>query len=159
VLPRSSLKALYVSHGPVVLRRARRLLGDEAEAQEVLHDVFMSLLQDPGQFAGLSSPMTFLYRMTTNAALGRLRRRRTRERLLAANHAGREEPSHPSPEALVELRARLLSLPDDLARVAIYYHMDGMTQDELADVLGCSRQWVGKLLQRLEAHEQRRFGP
>lgn len=155
---RPSLEALYVSHGPAVLRRARQLLGDEAEAQEVLHDVFMSLLQDPGQFAGLSSPMTFLYRMTTNAALGRLRNRRTRERLLAARHAGREEPSHPSPEALVELRARLLALPDELARVAIYHHMDGMTQDELASVLGCSRQWVGKLLQRLEAHEQRRSG-
>jgi RNA polymerase sigma-70 factor, ECF subfamily len=159
VSQRPSLEALYVGHGPVVLRRARQLLGDEAEAQEVLHDVFMSLLQDPGQFAGLSSPMTFLYRMTTNAALGRLRQRRTRERLLAANHAGREEPSHPSPEALVELRARLLSLPDELAQVAIYYHMDGMTQDELASVLGCSRQWVGKLLQQLEAHERRRLGP
>jgi DNA-binding transcriptional regulator LsrR (DeoR family) len=58
----------------------------------------------------------------------------------------------------VELRARLLSLPDELARVAIYYHMDGMTQDELALVLGCSRQWVGKLLEQLESHEQRRLG-
>jgi RNA polymerase sigma factor (sigma-70 family) len=159
VSQRPSLEALYVSHGPAVLRRARQLLGDEAEAQEVLHDVFTSLLQDPGQFAGLSSPMTFLYRMTTNAALGRLRQRRTRERLLAESHAGREEPSHPSPEALVELRARLLSLPDELARVAIYYHMDGMTQDEVAAVLGCSRQWVGKLLQQLESHELRRLGP
>jgi RNA polymerase sigma-70 factor (ECF subfamily) len=159
VLQRPSLEALYVSHGPVVLRRARQLLGDETEAQEVLHDVFMSLLRDPGQFAGLSSPMTFLYRMTTNAALGLLRRRRTRERLLAAHHAGSEEPTYPSPEALVELRALLLSLPDELARVAVYYHMDGMTQDELASVLGCSRQWVGKLLQQLEARQRRRFGP
>jgi RNA polymerase sigma-70 factor (ECF subfamily) len=151
-----SLEALYVSHGPAVLRRARQLLGDESDAQEVLHDVFTSLLQEPGQFKGLSSPMTFLYRMTTNAALGRLRQRRTRERLLAAHHAGRAEPAHPSPEALAELRVRLLSLPDELARVAIYYHMDGMTQDELANVLGCSRQWVGKLLQQLEALGRRR---
>jgi RNA polymerase sigma-70 factor (ECF subfamily) len=158
VSQRFSLEALYVSHGPVVLRRARQLLGDEAEAQEVLHDVFMSLLQDPGQFGGLSSPMTFLYRMTTNAALGRLRRRRTHERLLAENNAGRDAPTQASPEALVELRALLLSLPDELARAAVYYHMDGMTQDELASVLGCSRQWVGKLLQQLAARERRRLG-
>jgi len=159
VSPRPSLEQLYISHGPAVLHRARQLLGDEAEAQEVLHDVFTSLLQNPGQFAGSSSAMTFLYRMTTNAALGRLRRRRTRERLLAANYAGREEATHPSPETLVELRAWLLSLPDDLARVAVYHHMDEMTQEEIARVLGCSRQWVGKLLQQLEARELRRRGP
>lgn len=156
MLSRLSIEQLYVSHGPAVLRRARQLLGDEAEAQEVLHDVFTSLLHDPGQFAGTSSAMTFLYRMTTNAALGRLRRQRTHERLLAADQLGREEPSSPSPEAIVELRAWLLGLPDELARVAIYYHMDGLTQEELATVLGCSRQWVGKLLARLEAREPRR---
>ena len=158
VSPRPSLEELYVTHGPAVLRRARQLLGDEAEAQEVLHDVFTSLLEDPGQFAGLSSPMTFLYRMTTNAALGRMRRRRTHDRLLAASQRGREEPAQPSPEGLVELRAWLLSLPDELARVAIYYHMDEMTQEEIATLLGCSRQWVGKLLQHLEARERRRQG-
>jgi len=159
VSPRPSLEQLYVSHGPAVLRRARQLLGNEAEAQEVLHDVFTSLLQDPDQFAGLSSPMTFLYRMTTNAALGRLRRQRTRERLLVAEQRGRDEPTYPSPEASVELRAWLVSLPDELARVAIYYHMDEMTQEELAAVLGCSRQWVGKLLKQLGARERRKESP
>jgi RNA polymerase sigma-70 factor, ECF subfamily len=156
VSPRPSLEELYVSHGPAVLRRARQLLGDDAEAQEVLHDVFTSLLQDPGQFSGASSAMTFLYRMTTNCALGRLRRRRTRERLLAKDQRGREEPTQPSPEAMVELRAWLLSLPDELATVAVYYHMDEMTQEELAAVLGCSRQWVGKLLKQLALRERRK---
>jgi RNA polymerase sigma-70 factor (ECF subfamily) len=154
----SSLEQLYLSHGPAVLHRARQLLGDEAEAQEVLHDVFTSLLQDPGQFAGLSSAMTFLYRMTTNAALGRLRSRRTRARLLAHNYAGRTEPTQPSPEGLVELRGWLLALPEDLARVAVYHHLDEMTQEEIAQVLGCSRQWVGKLLQQLMERERRRGG-
>lgn len=158
VSSRPSLEELYVSHGPAVLRRARQLLGDETEAQEVLHDVFTSLLHDPEQFSGTSSAMTFLYRMTTNSALGRLRRRRTHDRLLAAHQRGREESTYPSPEALVELREWLLALPDELARVAIYYHMDEMTQDELAAVLGCSRQWVGKLLAQLKAREQRRLG-
>jgi RNA polymerase sigma-70 factor (ECF subfamily) len=154
----SSLEQLYLSHGPAVLHRARQLLGDEAEAQEVLHDVFTSLLQDPTQFAGLSSAMTFLYRMTTNAALGRLRSRRTRARLLAQSYAGRTEPTQPSPEGLVELRAWLLGLPEELARVAVYHHLDEMTQEEIAQVLGCSRQWVGKLLAQLVERERRRGG-
>lgn len=158
-VPRPSLEQLYLSHGPAVLHRARQLLGDEAEAQEVLHDVFTSLLQDPGQFAGQSSAMTFLYRMTTNAALGRLRRRRTHARLLALNFGGRQEPTMPSPEGLVQLRAWLESLPEELARVAVYHHLDEMTQEEIAELLGCSRQWVGKLLARLAERERRRVQP
>ena len=156
MLTRPALEQLYRSHGSAVLRRARQLLGDEAEAREVLHDVFISLLESPEQFAGRSSPMTFLYRMTTNNALGRLRSQRSHARLLAAEYAGQKEPTSPSAEAFVELRAWVISLPEELARVAIYYHMDEMTQEELAQVLGCSRQWVGKLLQQLEARGRRR---
>lgn len=156
---RPCLQELYRSHGPAVLRRARQLLGDDAEAREVLHDVFTSLLEDPEQFSGHSSAMTFLYRMTTNSALGRLRQARNRARLLAEHHEERRAATSPGPDTLVELRAWVLSLPEELARVAIYYHMDEMTQDELAAVLGCSRQWVGKLLRQLHTRERRRSRP
>jgi DNA-directed RNA polymerase specialized sigma24 family protein len=79
--------------------------------------------------------------------------------LLAENYGGCPEPTQPGPEALVELRAWLLSLPDELAKVAVYYHLDELTQEEIASVLGCSRQWVGKLLAQLEAREQRSKRP
>ena len=150
------LELLYQSHGPAVLRRARQILEDEAEAEEVLHDVFTSLLLNPDQFSGRCSPMTFLYRMTTNCALGRLRSRRTHRRLLEAEHGASEEPSHGSPEARVELQEWLASLPDELAQLAIYHYLDELTQDEIASVLGCSRQWVGKLIARLRAPARRR---
>lgn len=152
------LAELYRSHGPAVLRRARQLLGNEAEARDVLQDVFASLLERPEQFAGRSSPMTFLYSMTTHCALGRMRQRRTRGRLLGAYHAGQEEPHGPGPEDLVHLGDWLASLPDPLAQVAVYYHVDDMTQDEIAELMGCSRQWVGKLLSRLREPRQRSLG-
>ena len=149
VVPLPPLEQLYLSHGPAVLRRARQLLGDEHAARDVLQDVFTSLLQRPDQFEGRSSPMTFLYSMTTNCALGRLRSHRSRERLLAEHHAGMEEVCRSDTDALVQLREWLGALPAELATVAVYYHLDEMTQDEIASVMGCSRQWVGKLLQRL----------
>jgi RNA polymerase sigma factor (sigma-70 family) len=149
IVPLPGIEQLYRSHGPAVLRRARQLLDNDEEAQDVLQDVYASLLQRPEQFEGRSSIMTFLYAMTTNCALGRLRRRSTQRRLLQANHAGAEEPASAGPETLVQLRHWLVSLPEELAKVAVYYHLDEMTQDEIALVMGCSRQWVGKLLQRL----------
>jgi RNA polymerase sigma-70 factor (ECF subfamily) len=149
------LDRLYRSHGPAVLRRARQLLGSEAEAQEVLHDVFTSLVQRPEQFKGQSSIMTFLYAMTTHNALARLRQGRTRLRLLGAHHALGEPLAADPAEARAELRQLLGNLPEELAQVAVYYYLDEMTQDEIAELMGCSRQWVGKLVARLRAHSGR----
>ncbi|HTV20371.1 MAG TPA: sigma-70 family RNA polymerase sigma factor [Polyangiaceae bacterium] len=142
------LEQLYQSHGPAVLRRARQILGNEAEALEVLHDVFASLLEKPEQFAGRSSIMTYLYGMTTHQALGRLRKERRRRQLLERHHE-HEEAVGALGLARAELREVLATLPDELARAAVYHYLDGMTHEEIAELMGCSRQWVTKLLARL----------
>jgi RNA polymerase sigma factor (sigma-70 family) len=132
-----------------VLRRARRILGDEGEAQEVLHDVFTSLVDRPNQFAGQSSPMTFLYRMTTNCALQRIRKRENRLRLLQTRYVAGDGSSAPDQESRARLNEALRSLPDAVAQIVVYYYVDGMTQQEVAEIMGCSRQWIDKQLQRL----------
>jgi RNA polymerase sigma-70 factor (ECF subfamily) len=150
------LDRLYHSHGPAVLRRARQLLGSDSEAREVLHDVFAALLEKPEQYAGKSSIMTFLYSVTTHHALTRLRRERNRQRLLERHL---EEPGsvHANGQARAELRELLRELPEELATVAVYHYLDEMTQEEIAELLGCSRQWVTKLVARLkERLEERR---
>ena len=40
-------------------------------------------------------------------------------------------------------------LPEDEARAAVYYHLDGMSHAEVAEVLGCSARHVGDLLSRM----------
>ena len=84
------LALIYQRYAPIVFRRARQILGNEVDAGEVVQDVFLSLLERPEQYGGRSSITTFLYRMTTNACLARLRDERNRERLLCA--LNREEP-------------------------------------------------------------------
>ena len=143
------IEALYQTHGPAVLRRARQILGNDAEALEVLHDVFAFLLEHPEQFAGRSSIMTYLYTITTHQALGRLRKERRRQHLLERNHDPDADLVAATALARAELRQLLTQLPEELATVAIYHHLDGMTHDEIAALMGCSRQWDTKLLARL----------
>ena len=139
----------YRTHGHHVLRRATRLLGNEADAREVLQEVFLSLLAQPSQFSGASSLTTWLYSSTTHACLNRLRNERTRARLLEAR--GPSSPaSEASPEDSLEVQRLLARLPDELARVAIHYYVDEMTQEEIASMLGCSRKHVGRLLVRID---------
>jgi RNA polymerase sigma factor (sigma-70 family) len=148
-----SFAALYRAHAPSALRRARRLLGSDADAGEVVHDVFLSLFERPEQYAGKSSMTTFLYSAVTHACLNRIRNGKTRLALVHAN-AGALEPSSGgglSPEELSVLHAELAALPDPLAQVALYRYVDELTHDEIARILGCSRRHVGDLLDRIEA--------
>jgi RNA polymerase sigma factor (sigma-70 family) len=146
-LDSAAIERLYRSHGHIVLRRARALLGSEPDAQEALHEVFASLLRAPEGLRSAGSVVGWLYRATTHFCLNLLRNRRTGARLLEnvapAVHAG------PRSEALAELRKLLARMPPDVAAAAVYHHMDGMTHAEVAEVLGCSRRQVGYLLERV----------
>ena len=147
---RFDIAALYRSYGHSVLRRARQILGDEDEAREVLQEIFVGLIAKPGQFDGRSAPSTFLYSVTTHACLARVRKQRNRARLLAHEVQPWLSVVAPgSPEAVTAVRAVLARLPDEQARAAIYYYLDGMTHAEIADVLSCSRRHVGDLLVRV----------
>ena len=150
---RQDLERAYRAHGPVVLRRARQIMGNEAEAREVLQEVFTSLLERPEQFDGRAAASTFLYAMTTNLCLNKLRNSRTRARLVAEHvepGIGRVAPG--DAEARAILRQLLVQLPFEEARVAVFYYQDGMTRPEIAEILGCSLRTVGTLLERLAAH-------
>lgn len=141
---------LYRQHGHVVLRRARDILRDDAEAQEILQEVFVSLIDRPEQFSGRSTINTFLYQMTTNLCLNKIRNRLKRDGLLAMNITDRSTTD--TSEERIAASELLASLPDRLATVAIYYYIDEMSQDEIGEILGCSRRMVGKLVSKLHAH-------
>jgi RNA polymerase sigma factor (sigma-70 family) len=155
-IARAEVEAIYRRHGHAVLRRALRLLQNEDDARDVLHDVFLELHRNGARFAGKSSVMTYLYSMTTHACLNRLRDHRTRTRLLALYPPGPAvDPARGEGRALaVEL---LTALPPDDAALAIYLHCDELTHDEIAALRGCSRRHVGDLAARLQRRIEEQF--
>ena len=142
--------AVYRMYGHSVLRRARQILASPDEAADVLQEVFTGLVEDPGQFGQRSSISTFLYVVTTRACLQRLRARKNRLRLLDEQvRPWATDVDARAPDATSILRDVLAQLPEDEARAAVFFHLDGMTHAEIADVLGCSRRHVGNLLDRV----------
>src|SRR6185369_5930377 len=105
---------------------------------------------------------TWLYRITTNLCLNRIRdNRRRRERLAEAADDGRQPmapTAAPTPEARTTLRGVLAKVDDELAQVAIYYYVDDMDQAEIATVLGVSRRTIGYRLDRFREEAQRVLG-
>lgn len=146
----STIESLYRQHGHSVLRRARRILGAEDDARDVLQEVFASMVETAPSFRGDSSITTWLYSATTHRCLNRLRNEKTRARLLAREQQ-HEAAAAPLAEHRVIVAELLASIPDELAEVAIFHYVDEMTHDEIARVIGCSRRHVGDLIARLRA--------
>jgi RNA polymerase sigma factor (sigma-70 family) len=156
---RADIEAAYREYAHSVLRRARRLLGSELEAREVLQEVFMTLLERPGQFSGRSSLLTWLYAATTHRCLNRLRNSRSQTELAERHHEALLPPSAwCDPDQSISIRRLLAGMSEELAAVAVYHHLDRMTLDETAEALGCSRRKVAYLLAELRQHVSRLEG-
>lgn len=144
--------AFYVQFGPLVKRRIRAFF-PTAEVDEVFQEVFLQVLEKIDTFRGESAASTWLYRLTTHHCINRLRDR-GRRAVLWDIHApsvfGEDGAPSSGPEASVFLREIWKKLPEDLAQIAVYYYLDAMSHEAIAEVMGVSRRTVGNRLEALE---------
>jgi RNA polymerase sigma-70 factor (ECF subfamily) len=146
-----SIEAMYRAYGPMVLRRARVLLGDEHAAGDAMHDIFLKAWRAGDSFRGDASPTTWLYRITTNHCLNILRDRKRRGALLGEQAAALEKEPGRGDEDRVAAAEILSRVPEALREIAVYYYVDQMNQDEIAALLGVSRRTVGYRLEEFRA--------
>ncbi|MGH7810840.1 MAG: RNA polymerase sigma factor [Candidatus Binatia bacterium] len=69
-----ALAAIFNHYAARLYNVAQRILGDASDAEEVIQDVFLTAYRKAGMFQGHSQFSTWLYRLTVNAALGKIRR-------------------------------------------------------------------------------------
>lgn len=136
---------LYHRYGALVLRRARALLADEQAARDATHDVFVKVLGALEDFRHEASPVTWLYRATTNHCLNVIKAQSRRGRVVPLLRA------EPPPDALsleerLSLNRVLHRVPDELREIAVYYYLDQMSHEEIARLTGLSRRTVGNRL-------------
>jgi len=144
------IAALYRRYGPMVYGRCLSFLGSEADARDALQEVFVRVLRGAASFRGRARLSTWLYRITTNLCLNRLRDRRPGVPLHEV-----ELPAARDPERRAVVRDLLRRLarqrrPGEL-EIAIYYFVDGLTQEEIVEVTGLSRRTVGKRIKAFRA--------
>jgi len=131
---------IYLRYGSVVYRRARRLLGDDQAAKDACQDVFLRLFRSLPDFER-ASPVTWLYKVTTNYCLNLIRDEIRHRKQLEARAT-----SEPSTAATPSLADLLRGFPEDLQEIAIYYFVDEMSQDEIARIAGISQRTVSNRL-------------
>ena len=130
-------------HSARVYRLAYRLTGNVHDAEDLTHDVFIRVFRSlgsysPGNFEG------WLHRITTNVFLDRMRRKqRIRFDALAEDAADRLAGRAATPEQVFaqthlddDIQRALDDLPPSFRAAVVLCDIEGLTYEEIADVLG-----------------------
>src|ERR1041385_5672660 len=72
-------EGIFRDYAPRVYNLARRMLGNDADAEDVTQDVLVQVLRKLDTFRGESAFPTWLHRVTVNAALAHRRKRAARQ--------------------------------------------------------------------------------
>ena len=127
--------ALYERYAPAMMRVAYHLTGSRADAEDVLHDVFLTLPDALRRYEERGRLEGWLVRLTARTALTRGRRRRRAAETPIDNKA---IPGPATSTDRVDLQAALHALPTSLRAVVVLKEIEGYSHAEIAKILGLS---------------------
>jgi RNA polymerase sigma-70 factor (ECF subfamily) len=154
------LAELYRQHHEMILRTAYRLTRNMGDAEDVLHGVFVKLMQREQRFAPGVNPGPYLHRMAVNAAIDFLRKRRQSVPLEAVppSHEAKE-PNQPQMVLCSELgdrlRAALAVLPGRAAEIFVLRYVEGYSNREIGRLCGMHWGTVAVTLHRARRRLQK----
>jgi len=159
-----NFQAIHASYRPRIHRYLTRLVGP-IEAEDLTQEVFVRVSRGLPGFKGASTLSTWIYRIATNVATDRLRSRSFRE-IRSANAISPKEGSAEEVDALPDQKRRSVerqlmreqmsscvhdfinTLPENYRTVVALSDIEGLTNQEIADVLSLTLDVVKIRLHR-----------
>jgi RNA polymerase sigma-70 factor (ECF subfamily) len=161
-----ALETIFDLYSVKLYNVALRILGEPADTEEVIQDVFWTVYRKAKSFQGNSQFSTWLYRLTVNAALGKIRRRKSNKEVdyeeylpkfqTDGHHAVRPVvdwsdnlDEQYSKHELQELLGKALDELKPLDKsVVVLSDLEGLSDREIAATLGLSVSAVKTRLHR-----------
>jgi len=151
---------LVRTYNASIFHVACRMLGDTAEASDVVQEIFIKVFRNIGGFKGEAALKTWIFRIAFSEILNRLRWWKSRHR--SSTVSLDDQPganghyvtdSGPSPDEALESRERELAIQQALGKlsrdhrsIVVLRDIEGFSYTEIADVLGIS---IGTVKSRL----------
>lgn len=158
----SAFEEIYKAHAGKLFSVACRMLGNPADAEDLLQEIFLSAHRKLDGFRGEAALGTWLYRLATNHCLDYLRSRASRTEqvtdalddeagLFEAGSRGLAEQT----VSKMDLERALARLPEGCRAAFVLHDVQGLEHKEVAEVLGIaegtSKSQVHKARLRLRA--------
>jgi len=156
---------VFRDYAPRIYNIARRMLGNDADAEDVTQDVLLQVVRKLDTFRGDSQIATWLHRVTVNAALAHRQKRANRqkhearetdEEALGAGSSptpGRKWDVGPEETVLAAEQAGIIEnaieqLPEPFRDVYVLADVEGLPNNDIGDMLGLSLPAVKSRLHR-----------
>jgi RNA polymerase sigma-70 factor (ECF subfamily) len=140
-----AFEEVFRQHGTRLYNVALRMLGQPADAEDALQEVFLQAFRKIGGFKGESSLGTWLYRLAINLCLDRLRSRTTsQDRRTDRLDATDDLPSLAGADAAaivvnrMDLERAIAGLPDGYRAAFVLHDVEGFEHREVGAILGIS---------------------
>src|SRR2546426_11383041 len=146
---------------------AYRMLGDGADASDVVQDIFLKIFRNIGGFKGEAALKTWIFKIAFSEILNRLRwwKRRHRYATLSLDESPNGNTpgdgvadAGPTPEEVLQAKEREDAIQQALRRLShehrsiiVLRDIEGFSYTEIADVLGISMGTVKSRLARARA--------
>jgi RNA polymerase sigma-70 factor (ECF subfamily) len=115
----SAIASLYAQHHAEIRAFARRMLGDGALAEDIVHDAFIALPSALARYRGEASLRTFLLSIAVNLCRHRLRSALRQRRALSRLEERQVPPSSSNPEHDAQRRRLAAALVCGLATLSV----------------------------------------
>ena len=138
-----AFEELYKAHAGRLYSLAYRMLGNAADAEDLLQEIFLSAHRKLESFRGDAALGTWLYRLAMNQILDHVRSRAARAGQLTDGLDDASVLADASGHRLadraidrIDLERALGELPDGCRAAFVLHDVEGLEHKEIADVLG-----------------------
>jgi RNA polymerase sigma-70 factor (sigma-E family) len=140
--PDLAFTELYRSTYASLVRLAAVVLDDDAQAEEVVQEAFARLHL---RWEHVDEPRSYVRRSVVNGCRDVLRRRRVERTFLRRTPPASRSATEPEPDYLGDALARL---PARERIALVLRHYEGLSEQQIAETLGCPPGTVKTLLHR-----------
>lgn len=156
---------VFREYAPRIYNLARRMLGNDADAEDVTQDVLLQVVRKLDTFRGDAQISTWLHRVTVNAALAHRQKRANRQKHEAVD-TGDDLLETAAPETAVKrwnvspdepvlaaeqqevIENAINTLPEPFRDVYVLADVEGLPNSDIGEILGLSVPAVKSRLHR-----------
>ncbi len=146
---------LYDRYAPKVFGKCLALLKDRAEAEDATQEIFIKVFSKLGSFDERSKFSTWLYSITYNLCIDRLRRKKKERELFSqeSDDETKEVVEEVNDRELMEMELSRLKMvleriPEGDKMLLLMKYLDGMQIKEIAEILGKTESAIKMRIKR-----------
>lgn len=150
-LERKFIRLVNESQG-IIHKVCRIYCDDDTHRKDLFQEIILQLWKSYPTFKGDSKFSTWMYRVALNVAIQDLRKEKKRKYLFLKS-AEYKEPSIPPKNEIrderIEALYKAVSQLDKIERAIMLLHLDEVSNEEIADIVGITQNYVRVKMTRI----------